>query len=545
MARGAYVGVLTDIPIYQTETKTTSITASNISTYFTVTNSTYYFNGSGSTFTTTNGGVASSTASTKLTAKFDMDVSFTYSYASESNYDKFTLVVAGTTVANALSGAPTSKTYSGSIQAGDVLDFSYVKDGSQDSNGDKCTFSGMSITYTEKTQTGSESKEVARKIRKNYIGIDDVARRIRKAYLGIGGVARPAWSFEAKVDCYGTIAGLSSPRAAYAATTLGDCVLFGGGTTQYTESTSGGSWSSAVADVDRYTKTLTKLGNLTLSSPRAALAAATIGSKALFAGGSPSDYSGESNTVDTFDSSGTRGSADPLSRDRYGLSSAKVGNYALFASGRYHYSSGTSYYVSNAYYVDIYDSSLTHQALTAANTSGVECYRPASASFGSRAIFAGGATTTTQVGTLIYFTETLSRGVVYNAIGGSSGTKWLTATNINDKYLVFYGGNAYQNSSHLNRDLKIYDSSLTTITVDYYIYGGQSPASASVHDFAVFAGGQDLDSDPRQQAYSIDSSLTYTRLSDITGTSVNCPGASIKNYMLFPTSNGDVNVFLA
>lgn len=123
------------------------ITADNIGTYFTVTNGSYKFAGSGSVFTSNNKGVKSSTASTVLTAKQDISVlAFSYSYSSEQNYDKFTLKVGGTTVENAVSGATTNKTYSGSLTSGQTIEFTYTKDSSQDKNNDQCTFSDMYIT---------------------------------------------------------------------------------------------------------------------------------------------------------------------------------------------------------------------------------------------------------------------------------------------------------------------------------------------------------------------------------------------------------------
>lgn len=124
-----------------------SITAANIADYFTVTNGTYYFAGSGSVFTSNNGGKASSTASTVLTAKQDISVlTFNYSYSSEQSYDRFTLKVGGTTVEDGVSGATTNKTYSGSLAKGRTVEFTYTKDSSQNSNDDKCTFSNMYIT---------------------------------------------------------------------------------------------------------------------------------------------------------------------------------------------------------------------------------------------------------------------------------------------------------------------------------------------------------------------------------------------------------------
>ena len=88
---------------------TVSINTSNISKYFTVTNSTYYFVGNGDTFTSNNKGVNSSSAKTELKALYDFTtVSFNYSYSSETRYDKLTIKVGSTTVANALSGTGSS-----------------------------------------------------------------------------------------------------------------------------------------------------------------------------------------------------------------------------------------------------------------------------------------------------------------------------------------------------------------------------------------------------------------------------------------------------
>lgn len=188
MAETAYIGVETEVPVY--ETNTINITADNISDYFTVTNGSYYFVGSDDTFTTNNGGVRHSMASTTLTALSDMDISFSYSYSSESGYDKFTLVVGGTTVANAVSGSTTTKTYVGAITVGQKILFEYAKDGSGDKNDDKCTFSNMVIT-TE-VQTGTEIKSLAKKVKSCYIGgSNGIARKITKGYIGDrNGIAR-------------------------------------------------------------------------------------------------------------------------------------------------------------------------------------------------------------------------------------------------------------------------------------------------------------------------------------------------------------------
>ena len=120
MAKGAYIGVATEIPIYSEQTTSANINGSNIGTFFTISHGSYGFYDSGNTgtFTTNNAAVHSGVAQTPLTALSDMKISFSYSYSSEPNYDKFTLTVAGITVENAVSGATTTKNYSGSVAKG-------------------------------------------------------------------------------------------------------------------------------------------------------------------------------------------------------------------------------------------------------------------------------------------------------------------------------------------------------------------------------------------------------------------------------------------
>lgn len=135
-----------------TETKLVdeTITEDNVDSFFSVANGTYYFAPKDGVWTSNNNGVKSSTATTTFTAKSSMPVSFDYSYSSEAKYDKFTLVVAGTTVEDGVSGATTLKSYSGNLTAGQKISLTYSKDSSNDSNNDKCTLSNFK-TKVEKT----------------------------------------------------------------------------------------------------------------------------------------------------------------------------------------------------------------------------------------------------------------------------------------------------------------------------------------------------------------------------------------------------------
>lgn len=134
-----------------TETKLADepITEDNVDEFFDVTNGTYYFAPSNGVWTSNNGGVKSSTATTTFKAKSAMPVSFDYSYSSEANYDKFTLTVAGTTVENGVSGATTSKSYSGNLAADQTIVLTYSKDSSNDTNDDKCTLSNLKTQITK------------------------------------------------------------------------------------------------------------------------------------------------------------------------------------------------------------------------------------------------------------------------------------------------------------------------------------------------------------------------------------------------------------
>lgn len=148
-----YMGVNENAPVYQLRHATSNgqLGANGIipSQCFTVTNgSTYYFALSGNQYVSNNGGINNTTAQTELTAIYDIpNIEFTYSYGSEKNYDCFSLKVANTYIENEVSGPQTTKTYRGSLRAGESIVFTYDKDGSQHENGDQCTFSISQVSW--------------------------------------------------------------------------------------------------------------------------------------------------------------------------------------------------------------------------------------------------------------------------------------------------------------------------------------------------------------------------------------------------------------
>ncbi len=108
-------------------------------------------------YVSNNKGKHSTTATSTWTAKYDMDsVSFNYSYSSESGCDRFTLIVAGKTIANAVSGATTVKTWSGPLKAGDTIVMKYAKDGSVDKNDDQCKVYDILVLNQADTEDDTE-----------------------------------------------------------------------------------------------------------------------------------------------------------------------------------------------------------------------------------------------------------------------------------------------------------------------------------------------------------------------------------------------------
>jgi hypothetical protein len=511
-----YIGVETEVPVYDIQTTTTNITSSNISTYFTVTNGSYYFYGNGSTFTTTNGGIGGSTARTRLTAKNDMDVSFTYSYASEASFDKFTLIVGATTVENAVSGAATTKSYSGTLSAGSSIDFIYTKDGSVNSNGDKCTFSNMSITIKVTTQVGTEFKEVARKI--------------CKAYIGIGGVARPCWN-SGELEYYGTITPLSVARRALAATTVGNYALFGGGGT-------GNGAGGEVTTVDPYNASLTRKAPISLGTARANLAATTVGDYALFGGGSI--YNGATygeSSIEAYNSSlvGTiLNTTTTLLRENCSIPAATtVGNYALFGGSR----------SSSSAYISAYDTSLTR---TSSAQLSVSRWALAATTVGNYALFGGGNgspnSSITLLSTVDAYNTSLTRTIPTTLITARHNLAAATVGN----YALFGGGTTRTSGSgplitlYGGSTVDAYDTSLTSIIPTGLSVARMYLAATTVGNYAVFGGGctesGSINSSTQYERSTVDAydeSLTRTTPTELSVTSYDLAATTIGNYALF------------
>ena len=126
-----------------------------------------------------------------------------------------------------------------------------------------------------------------------------------------------------------------------AATSVGNYALFGGG---YNNG------SVYFSSVDTYDTSLTKGTAADLTVAKQYLKATSIGNYALFAGGC-GNYYNYNKTVDTYNTSLTKGTATDLTYGRAGLGATSVGDYALFAGG---YDNSNSFDI-----VEVYNNALT------------------------------------------------------------------------------------------------------------------------------------------------------------------------------------------
>lgn len=186
MSKGIYVGIPTEVPIYEeTVTELEKLSYDNIGTYFNKTNS-YSYTVSmytntivhgGLRFSPTNTGINSSIGGATLTAVHDLkNVKVYCEYLTEKNYDKVTVAIAGTKVMDAVSGTDNTSLnliWSGDLAAGEAIDCKYDKDSSTHASGEKVYWEITCDPLTEITQeiVGYETKELARKVKKLYADV--------------------------------------------------------------------------------------------------------------------------------------------------------------------------------------------------------------------------------------------------------------------------------------------------------------------------------------------------------------------------------------
>lgn len=181
--KNIYVGIETQVPVYGK--KQITFSRENINEFFTVqNNSAYPFEINPSTtnqvgFVPGNIGINSSTSQIVLTANQEIVLKKIYAqYYTEQAYDKLTISINSDNIINQASGQDTFETTaSRTLSAGDKIVISYVKDSSNHHPSEAMT--NIIITcapITVEAITGYETKPVARRIKKAYVGVNGKAR---------------------------------------------------------------------------------------------------------------------------------------------------------------------------------------------------------------------------------------------------------------------------------------------------------------------------------------------------------------------------------
>lgn len=490
--KNIYVGAEKEFPVYDANLTDVTITTSNISTYFTVANGSYYFAGSGSTFTSNNKGVASTTATTTLTALRDYSsLSFTYSYSGESGCDYLNLKVNGVAIETNSAGSTTTKTYTGSILAGQTIEFSFRKDGSVDSYDDCATWSNMVVS--SKVQIGTELKSVARKI--------------KKAYVGVGGVARPVFSSQNFIY-YGKATDLTAVRQYFGGASFMDnrYAIFLGG--HYS--------SSFYSNCEAYDSNLTRyvVSNSYLTG--CGTAGSFTGEYVVFAGAAYDNYNTTSTAV-SINKNLVCSNISSLNGSLYDCGAISIGDYAVFFGGQYWSGSSSS---SNSYeraYVNAYNKNLTRS-------------NPDSLSYAAKKPSVGRTKHYAIVRHSVYayaYSETLVKTTLSNqstsiseSEGGSAGDN-----------AVFFGPNS--------SNVEAINDNLVFSTIGSVSLARRRFASVNCNNCAVFGGGG-------VNVDIITDELVISRLPDLSISRSYNAGARVNDYVLFAGggSSASVDVYL-
>lgn len=282
------------------------------------------------------------------------------------------------------------------------------------------------------------------KARANY-----AATTIGDYLLFGGGYALSTVEPQADMDSYsmvfakGTPTPLSTARNGVSATAVGNYALFGGGTdTSYL--------SSKV--VDTYTTALAKGTTTALTNARSFAAAATIGGYALFAGGGATGVM--SNYIDTYTATLAKGTTTALSVARSSIAVATVGDYVLFAGG--------SISAGSVSIVDIYNSTLVKTTWTSNLT--IERHNIAAATLGDSAFFAGGVSGTTRHSNVDVYGPSGTKTYSFSLVNARSE---MSATAVGEA--VLFSGGYLPLSSGGTNELNAYDINGKVITEVPYV----------------------------------------------------------------------------
>lgn len=258
-----------------------------------------------------------------------------------------------------------------------------------------------------------------------------------------------------------------------------------------------------------------------LTVNRTCMSGVTMGNYALFVGGLRSvNYSGDtpSNSIDIYDNKLVH-TTNTLSGSRYRMAGVGMTDWSLFAGGK----TGADEKTNCSATVYKIDNNFVKTVASTGLTTGV--WAVSGSSVGDYALVAGGRTNTRSgvVSNVAAYNKSLTKTVVSSL---TTANAFMTGCRLNDNLVIFGGGNK---ESKINS----YNSSLTQGASSQTFYDNKNMGTAVLNGKAVYAGGYDNNGTGKPQVYLFDSSLTRSEVS--TGLIKGRPpaGVTMEGYVLF------------
>ena len=288
--------------------------------------------------------------------------------------------------------------------------------------------------------------------------------------------------------------------------------------------------------VDAYDKNLIKSTPSVLSVARHGATAAAIANYAIFAGGSASSYSSDTQAiVDAYDENLTRTTATELSHDRDQFPATTVENYALFGGGFWYAPNGSLRTADTTAVVDAYDQNLTRTSVSELSQAR---NRFAATTTGNYALLGGGSSemSNNAYATVDVYTDELVKITVSEL---SQARNYLAATTVGN-YALFGGGVCFDGEmSDISFDtVDVYDENLVRSTPTELSVERSQLTATKLGNYALFAGGQKRDESSYKDYFYdvvdlIDKNLVRSTLTALhTGNNL-LSSASVGNYALF------------
>jgi hypothetical protein len=261
---------------------------------------------------------------------------------------------------------------------------------------------------------------------------------------------------------------LSQNRYDLAATSVGSKAMFAGGSQQ---------GPGPYTNVDVYDVATLQWSVEHLSVPRLSLAATTVGDVAIFAGGAPSyDLLGSLAAVDLYNNATDTWTTAQLSQPRNQLAATSHGTKAYISGGQVAPSAGaTGPVFSNV--IDVYDAATNTWSVM---TMPRKRFAHASVTIGDKILFAGGSE------------EGLGIVDIYDTTSGMWSTGQLSADRQNlaaavvGGKAIFVGGDR---SAQYRPEIDIYDAATNTWTTDTLPHPTGHMAATIFGSYALFGGG--------------------------------------------------------